>query len=1009
MIETSHGQLTLLSVGIDSYGKKSGFHHLKTCSNDAEAIRDTFLNVPQLNADKDRLFLITSKESCEPSRGNILSSIKDLTEKSKDDDRLLFYFSGHGHKLVNNNNEKFYLVPQDAYDENDPNALIDFDEIIAMIDNSLAKHKIVIIDACFSGPTISGKKLCTAEYSPKSLEKHLNNTEGFVTICSSMNNQTSSSKSPNDKNSLFTYFLIKALEGEENALDKTKILTITSLYDYVNTEVQRTANSYQQKQTPIIRSVINGEIVIGIFSNDKDSNASNDSSRISKSVCDTYKLEISDSFSRKLNDPGASFSHPNKSNLLLDDIFVYPYLRDLTSDKDDNDNDNVNSQDLILLEEAENKILILGDQNSGKTSLCKMLYKELYNKGYVPIYITGSKINSKVYKNVDLLISTNISSQYKYKNESGTDFINSNKNRFILIIDDYDKATLNLKFKSKLLDHLSIEYRNIIIFTNDIYQVSDLVVEESEHTTFISNFKQYEILDFGHLLRYKLINKWNSLEKEEIIESKELISKNDRARLIIDTVIGKNFVPAYPFYILTLLQTIEAGIPHNLKESSYGYYYQCLITNALSKINKNNDEIDAYYNYITELSYYLFDKKQYELSDNEFRTFHLNYCKEYSITIVFDDIINNLLKSNILLKKEDIGMEDMFRFRYKYTRYFFTAKYLSNEISDESIKEKISFMCKNLHKEHFANIIMFLTHHSKDPFIVSQILINTKKLFDELEPYVFDKNTANINKLLDKIPKLVYENRSIEENREKKLKHIDNIENDNNWKDETIDKNETQESMEQLDIVSKFNLTFKTIEIIGQILKNYYGSLKGVIKNELVEESYFLGLRALNFIFTRINQNTENIVKQIYRAIEKRHIDDKLEIEKISRNLLFRICEFISYGFIKKISNSIGYERISESFKEVLGKNENISVSLVDISIKLDFYTSFPYDDLRLMNKTLTKYTLPYSLLRHMVINYLRMFPTTYIERQRICNLFSISMNDQRSIDFKSVQKKSKD
>ena len=398
MIETSHGQLTLLSVGIDSYGKKSGFHHLKTCSNDAEAIRDTFLNVPQLNADKDRLFLITSKESCEPSRGNILSSIKDLTEKSKDDDRLLFYFSGHGHKLVNNNNEKFYLVPQDAYDENDPNALIDFDEIIAMIDNSLAKHKIVIIDACFSGPTISGKKLCTAEYSPKSLEKHLNNTEGFVTICSSMNNQTSSSKSPNDKNSLFTYFLIKALEGEENALDKTKILTITSLYDYVNTEVQRTANSYQQKQTPIIRSVINGEIVIGIFSNDKDSNASNDSSRISKSVCDTYKLEISDSFSRKLNDPGASFSHPNKSNLLLDDIFVYPYLRDLTSDKDDNDNDNVNSQDLILLEEAENKILILGDQNSGKTSLCKMLYKELYNKGYVPIYITGSKINSKVYK-----------------------------------------------------------------------------------------------------------------------------------------------------------------------------------------------------------------------------------------------------------------------------------------------------------------------------------------------------------------------------------------------------------------------------------------------------------------------------------------------------------------------------------------------------------------------------------------------------------------------------------
>lgn len=63
----------------------------------------------------------------------------------------------------------------------------------------------------------------------------------------------------------------------------------------------------------------------------------------------------------------------------------------------------------------------------------------------------------------------------------------------------------------------------------------------------------------------------------------ELIRINDATQRIVNSIIGKNYVPAYPIFILTILQTTEMGNPHDLKDSSYGNYYQFLITQALSK------------------------------------------------------------------------------------------------------------------------------------------------------------------------------------------------------------------------------------------------------------------------------------------------------------------------------------------------------------------------------------------------------------------------------------------
>lgn len=102
-------------------------------------------------------------------------------------------------------------------------------------------------------------------------------------------------------------------------------------------------------------------------------------------------FEINSKFEKYLNDPGAAFIHPNRSKLVLDDFFVFPDLRSM-------DLETITSKGKIILSKGinskilceineKNKFFLMGSDRSGKTSLCKVLFKYYYNNDYVPIYI----------------------------------------------------------------------------------------------------------------------------------------------------------------------------------------------------------------------------------------------------------------------------------------------------------------------------------------------------------------------------------------------------------------------------------------------------------------------------------------------------------------------------------------------------------------------------------------------------------------------------------------------
>jgi len=129
---------------------------------------------------------------------------------------------------------------------------------------SQAKIKIVILDACSTGPDLSGLKHPARQWSERFLAEYIQKSEGVVTLASSLAEQPSSIKSPHPDLSLFTNFVVNALSGEVEAQD-AGLLTVESMFAYVSAHVQRVSKSHHRPQQPAMSLATSGMIVLGDF------------------------------------------------------------------------------------------------------------------------------------------------------------------------------------------------------------------------------------------------------------------------------------------------------------------------------------------------------------------------------------------------------------------------------------------------------------------------------------------------------------------------------------------------------------------------------------------------------------------------------------------------------------------------------------------------------------------------------------------------------------------------
>jgi len=703
-----------------------------------------------------------------------------------------------------------------------------------------------------------------------------------------------------------------------------------------------------------------------------------------------------------LNDPGVALINKYTDNIKLSDIYVFPDAISLKINKINIKNDDSYSTSAIIESlPTANKVLVQGGEKYGKTTFCKIAFMHLQNLKFIPILVPGTHIKGMNVKDINDAVGKSFIDQYQGKTRE--DFNQLDLNKVYLIIDDFDKCRLNTKFKGKLLANIANVYENILLTVGELFKIEEIVYDENNKEIVLDKFEQHRLLMFGNVLRAELIEKWNKLGREQQLEEEEHVKLNDTAIRLINTVIGKNIVPSYPIFILTLLQSIETGNSNDLKSSSQGHYYNYLITHYLGKLKLKSDQINAYYTCLAELAYLMFAENIKSLGEADLKKFYKKLTSEYVVIEEYSILVDNLLIAKVL----DIRNHE-YCFKYKYAYYFFVAKHLADNINEPGIKTAIDKMAKRAYNEEFANILMLLTHHSKDPYIIDTILESAKDIFSDLSPIKFEEDVNILNQLTSEIPKLVLEDKNVHEARRDKLKKQDDFENipESDLKQNEYTKYDINEDIENLDLVRRLNLAFKTVEILGQLVKNYYGAVKKEKTTELATETYLIALRALKSFYVFLEKHLDVIVNEIKTEVAAKNLIEKGEIEKFSREMLFFLSSIISFGFIKKVSNCIGAEDLDEIYEKVYEKNHINSVDMINISITMDFGFTFPITKVNKIKEKYGHHHLVLDLLRKLAINYLYMFPVDYKEKQQICTSLDIPMETQRYIDATSTHKK---
>ncbi len=240
--EANEMKVWAVIIGISSY------NHMPTLRyTDDDAYRMyAFLKSPEGGALADeRIRLLIDEDA---TKDKILDAMNEIFMKAGPNDLVLMYYSGHGVKGA------FLPIDFDGF-----NNKLEHEEINRILDQSPAKYKLCIADACHSGSLLalkSGNVRNVLEDYYKTLAQA---QPGTALIMSSKSDETSL-ESSGLRQGVFSHFLIRGLKGEADK-DGNKVVTVQELYDFIYENVM---NYTGNRQSPVIQGDYDKQMTVSV-------------------------------------------------------------------------------------------------------------------------------------------------------------------------------------------------------------------------------------------------------------------------------------------------------------------------------------------------------------------------------------------------------------------------------------------------------------------------------------------------------------------------------------------------------------------------------------------------------------------------------------------------------------------------------------------------------------------------------------------------------------------------
>jgi hypothetical protein len=690
-------------------------------------------------------------------------------------------------------------------------------------------------------------------------------------------------------------------------------------------------------------------------------------------------FRLSDKFDVFLNEPGMPLHHPLKGVLRLRDIFLFPDLTVRTAGTKPQ-NRTVRGQDVFSYASKSRRIIFQASGAGGKSSLAKMIFWEFHRRAVViPLLLSGYLITSSSEDNIlDLLWKT---FGEEYNKTMLDEFRQLSAENRVLIVDDWHKAKLNAAGRRLFLDLASKFFERIFLFTDELYQIHEIV---SNPETLLG-FDNASLTVFGHALRGRLIDKWVTLGREYTSETKQINREIEDKERLLDSVMGKNTLPRVPFIILSLLEAVEAEKAESPEAGSFGYLYEVLVTTALSKTKGPKAQLERKYNVLARLAYRMYKEGAYFLPLSRIKQIAHEYSESILIAVDIDGMIADLTDAHVL--KE---VDGNYSFAYSHLLYYFIARYYRDNLDrDASLLDEIRRMADHVSSDQSSAILMFIVYFARCPSEIIQTLVaNADNIYKDETPADLESDVAFLNRITTNADVDIPEEVDVAKNREEKRELTDQIEHSAAARERGKPNVTHDESLSDADA---FDLAYRHIGLLGQVIRNFPGTLPGPEKLLILKSTYLLGLRALRSLLRLLDSSLTRFGQELSATMSE---EGKLSFEKIRQFvdqitlLLSRAC---TISVIAQVSGSVGVpdlERAYGATLEIVGKNT--ATQLIDFAIELDHLPEFPSARIRELHKQFSNNLFADRILADLVLGRMLLIDVDPRIRQSMRSLFKL-------------------
>jgi len=229
-----------LIIGIENYAKSPNATYANL---DAKYFYEYVKNTFGVKTENIKL-MINQEANLVDSLGALNKWLPGKVRKNQTD--LIIYFAGHG--LASSDGKELYLLPQDGDSDLLERTALSRTEIFQMIKKLSPKSVTMFLDTCYSGQTRDEESLLASARPLRIVADEQDTPDNFTIFSASQLDQISSGFKE-AKHGIFSYYLMKGLEGKADA-NKDKKITNGELLAYMDQNVAQKASELGRQQNP---------------------------------------------------------------------------------------------------------------------------------------------------------------------------------------------------------------------------------------------------------------------------------------------------------------------------------------------------------------------------------------------------------------------------------------------------------------------------------------------------------------------------------------------------------------------------------------------------------------------------------------------------------------------------------------------------------------------------------------------------------------------------------------